>query len=120
MEKQLKIIRGAGSPVTNVQAREHRAKAKLITQTVMRPLIEIATDRGALQQAKAYKRAYFCQSRLYLVEGHMHADHCRQRFCNYCCSIRKAELINHYYPEIVTWKDAHLLTLTDWLYRHTR
>jgi hypothetical protein len=112
MEKPGILLRGAGSAITNEQGKQRRAKAKLITQTVMLRLIEIATERGAVDQAKAYRRTYYCQSRLYVVEGRMHAPLCRNRFCNYCCGVRKAELINSYYPEIETWKDAHLLTLT--------
>lgn len=112
MKKPVIILHGSGSPITNDKALQRRAKAKLITQTVMLRLIEVATERGAVEQAKAYRRTYYCQNRLYLVENRMHAPLCKNRFCNYCCGVRKAELINKYYPEIVTWKDAHLVTLT--------
>lgn len=112
MEKPGILLHGRGSAITDAKAVQHRAKSKLITQTVMLRLIEIATDRGAIDQAKAYRNTYYCQNRLYVVEARMHAPLCRNRFCTYCCGVRKAELIHKFYPEIATWKDAHLVTLT--------
>lgn len=39
-------------------------------------------------------------------------NYCKNRFCTICCSIRKAELINKYYPVLKNWEDAHFVTLT--------
>ncbi len=47
-----------------------------------------------------------------LALTHTKAPHCKNRFCTYCCGIRKAELITKYLPVLQTWKAPHFVSLT--------
>jgi len=108
----LRLLYGRGSDLTNAKAVQHRAKCKLITQTTMLKLIDVANERGAKERVKSYWNTYYCQSQIYTVDGKMYAPQCKNRFCTYCCGVRKAELINKYLPVLQKWRDVHFITLT--------
>ena len=71
-----------------------------------------AVQRRAKARVKAYWNTYHCQRLRFTSENRMYAPHCKNRFCTYCCGIRKAELINKYLPVVKNWKDPHFVTLT--------
>ena len=106
------LVYGKGTDQSKEQALQGRAKRKIITQTLMLSLIDIAKEKGAKDRVKSYWNTYRCQSYLVSGNGKLHGRYCRNRFCNICCSIRKAELINTYYPIINTWDDLQFVTLT--------
>jgi len=108
----MRLLYGKGVELTNKKAVQRRAKCKLITQTTMLRLIDVAKDKGALDRVKAYWNTYHCQNNIFTTNSKMFAPHCKNRYCTYCCGIRKAELINKYLPVIKTWPEPHFLTLT--------
>lgn len=71
--------------------------------------------------AKSYWNTYHCQNKITSSGGRLYGDYCKNRYCNVCCAIRTAEIINKYLPVMKTWPDPHFVTLTskavpvDWL-----
>lgn len=106
------IVNGEGSDLSKVEALGGRAKRKTITQMMMIKLIEIAQQAGEPELEKAYWNTYYCQQNLISAEGKLYGKYCKNRFCTLCCSIRKAEMINKYYPIMKQWKEPYFLTLT--------
>jgi plasmid rolling circle replication initiator protein Rep len=111
-KEPVRMLYGKGVALTDKKAVQRRARCKLITQTTMLRLIDVAKEKGATDRVKAYWNTYHCQNLITTAKGRMYATHCKNRFCTYCCGIRKAELINQNLPVIRTWKDPHFLTLT--------
>lgn len=107
-----RVLYGKGSDLTNTKATQRRARCKQITQTTMLHLIDIAKEKGAVDRVKAYWNTYHCQNIICTAGGRMYAPHCKNRFCTYCCGIRKAELINKYLPVLESWPDPYFVTLT--------
>jgi hypothetical protein len=105
-------VYGKGTELTNSKAVQRRARCKLITQTTMLQLIDVAKEKGAMDRVKAYWNTYHCQNIIFTSKGKMYAPHCKNKFCTYCCGIRKAELINKYLPVLQTWDEPHFVTLT--------
>jgi hypothetical protein len=52
------IATRAGSAITDEKAKQRGVKAKLISQTVMARLINIAIERGAIDQANAVLKRF--------------------------------------------------------------
>lgn len=107
-----RVLYGKGSDITNDKAVQGCARCKLITQTTILKLIDVARERGAKDRVNAYWNTYHCQNLIYTSNGRMYAPHCKNRFCTYCCGIRKAELINKYLPIMQSWNEPYFLTLT--------
>lgn len=105
-------INGEGSDLYNIDALKGRAKRKTRTQIMMLNLIKIAEEKGEPELEKAYWNTYYCQQNLISVDGRFYGKYCKNRFCSLCCSIRKAEMINKYYPVLKEWKEPYFLTLT--------
>lgn len=106
------IVTGEGTDLNVSEALKGRAKRKTITQVMMLKLIDIAKEKGELELEKAYWNTYYCQQRVITADGRLYGKYCKNRFCTLCCSIRKAELINKYYPVMSKWGDPYFLTLT--------
>ncbi len=106
------IVNGDGSDLNNDKALKGRAKRKTITQVMMLNLIKIAQENVEPELEKSYWNTYYCQQNLITSDGRLYGKYCKNRFCTLCCSIRKAEIINKYYPVMKHWKDAHFVTLT--------
>ncbi|MDD7886126.1 protein rep [Flavivirga sp. 57AJ16] len=106
------MVNGEGSDLSKVDALKGRAKRKTITQIMMLKLIEIAQEEGEPELEKSYWNTYYCQQNLFTADGRLYGKYCKNRFCTLCCSIRKAELINKYYPILKQWKEPYFLTLT--------
>lgn len=111
-QNPLILLHGSGADLTSAKAVERRARCKLITQTLMLKLVDVAKEKGATDRVKAYWNTYHCQNNVYTSNGRMYATQCKNRFCTYCCGIRKAELINKYLPVLQTWKEPYFVTLT--------
>ena len=89
-----------------------RAKRKLVTHTLALSLIDVVKGKEEFERLQSYWNAYHCQSKVYMVNGRLHGRYCKNRCCLLCCSIRKAEIINKYFPIIDQWEDPHFVTLT--------
>lgn len=79
---------------------------------MMLKLIDVAKGKGETELEKAYWNTYYCQQEIVTADGKLYGKCCKNRFCTLCCSIRKAELINRYYPIMKHWKAPYFLTLT--------
>ncbi len=111
-ENTLRLLYGNGSDITNEKAVQRRAQCKMITQTTMLSLIDVAKERGANDRVKAYWNTYHCQNIVYTANSKIYASFCKNRFCTYCCGIRKAELIKKYLPVLQNWNEPYFVTLT--------
>jgi len=103
---------GKGTDLADTRALQGRAKRKLISQALSVGLASIAEEKGDTEMARTFWNAYRCQKQLTVNQGRSYGDYCKTRCCALCSSIRKAEIINRYLPEIQTWKDPHFVTLT--------
>lgn len=110
-QKQL-IVNGEGSDLSKKEALKGRAKRKTITQIMMLKLIEVAQDKGDIALEKSYWNTYYCQQNIFTSNGRLYGKYCKNRFCTLCCSIRKAEMINKYYPKMKHWEVPYFVTLT--------
>ncbi len=106
------IVNGEGSDLNKIEALKGRAKRKTITQIMMLKLIEVAQEKGEPELEKSYWNTYYCQQNIFTANGRLYGKYCKNRFCTLCCSIRKAELINKYYPVMKNWEEPYFLTLT--------
>ncbi|PIB29158.1 hypothetical protein BFP77_08150 [Maribacter sp. 4U21] len=106
------VVNGSGSDLSKKEALKRRAKRKTVTQVMMLKLIDVAKENGEPELEKAYWNTYYCQQRIITADGRLYGKYCKNRFCTLCCSIRKAELINKYYPIMKDWEDPYFLTLT--------
>ncbi|MEI2695475.1 MAG: protein rep [Saprospiraceae bacterium] len=50
--------------------------------------------------------------KLYVNNGRVHGEYCKNKICLVCLGIRKADIINRYLPIISEWEEPHFLTLT--------
>jgi plasmid rolling circle replication initiator protein Rep len=106
------IITGQGSQLGNEKVLKGRAKRKMITQAMTLNLISVAEKKENADRLKTFWNTYHCQNRLVTHEGRLYGRYCKNRLCTLCCCIRKAEIINKYYPVIRTWEHPYFLTLT--------
>lgn len=106
------LVTGKGSDLNNTIALQGRAKRKFITQSIVLGLIDIAKTKGDTINEKAFWNTYYCQSSITTANGKLYGNYCKNRFCTLCCSIRKAEIINRYYPIIKEWQEPYFVTLT--------
>jgi hypothetical protein len=107
-----KIVMGKGSDLTDKKAWKGRAKRKGIGQALSVHLINVVQMKGEPERTKPYWNTFHCQSRLIQYNDRTYGTYCKNRFCPLCNSIRKADIINRYLPEIKTWEDPHFITLT--------
>lgn len=106
------IVNGEGSDLSKKEALKGRAKCKTITQSVMLKMIDIVKENGEPESKKAYWNTYHCQNNIIIADGRLYGRYCKNRVCTLCCRIRKAEIINRYYPIIKQWRDPYFVTLT--------
>ncbi len=77
----MRVLFGKGSELSNTKAVQRRAKCKLITQTTILRLIDVATDRGAKDRVKTYWNIYHCQNVLFTSDGKVFAPQCKSIVC---------------------------------------
>ncbi|MEQ3664745.1 protein rep [Olleya sp.] len=106
------IVNGEGSDLSKTDALQGRAKRKTITQSMMLKLIDLAKENETPELEKAFWNTYHCQQNVITADGRLYGKYCKNRFCTLCCSIRKAEIINRYYPIIKQWEEPHFVTIT--------
>lgn len=106
------IIKGEGTQIENNKSLPQRAKRKTISRSMILSLVDIAKNENDEEWAQRYWNTYHCQNKIVEVDGKLHGEYCKNRFCTVCLAIRKAEMINKYLPELSTWEEPHLVTLT--------
>jgi uncharacterized CHY-type Zn-finger protein len=75
-------------------------------------IVAIAEKRGEPEKAKSFWNTYYCQNTLTSFENRAYGRYCKNRHCTICGSIRKAEIINKYYPVLCKWQQPYFVTLT--------
>lgn len=106
------IICGTGTHIENNPSLLKRAKNKAITNALVFNLVDIAKSNGDIDMIRPYWNTYHCQTKLISHKGRYYTYYCKNRWCSTCCGIRKAHILNQYYPIIREWEEPHLLTLT--------
>lgn len=106
------LVNGIGTDLSNNEALQGRAKRKTITQSMMLNLVDVAKEKGEDEKLKSLWNTYHCQSQVVTAHGRIYGRYCKNRFCTLCCSIRKAEIINKYFPIIEQWEEPYFVTLT--------
>lgn len=110
--QDITMVTGNGSSISDKKVLQGRAKRKTITQLMMLVLIDIAKEDGDEIRQKAYWNTYYCQQMIVTSDGRSYGKYCKNRFCTLCNSIRKAELINKYFPVMSEWENPYFVTLT--------
>lgn len=105
-------IAGDGIEILGNESLLNRAKRKTISRAMILSLIDIAKEKGHMERMKSYWNAHHCYTRLIESNGKLHANYCKTRFCTVCNAIRKADIINRYYPVLKNWENPYFVTLT--------
>ena len=111
-KKEPKRVSGKGAELSNNKMLQNRAKRKMITQTMILSLIDVAKKKEDTDMVKYYWNTYYCLNKVYTSEGKLYGKYCKNRFCTLCLAIRKADIINKYLPTIQKWEDPYFVTLT--------
>lgn len=111
-QRKAMILRGQGADMNAKDYGKRKGKKKAITQSLVLCMIDIAKQDGRTDIQKSLWNTYHCLERAYTSEGRLYGKYCRNRFCMNCLGIRKAEMINAYYPVLRDWQDAYFVTLT--------
>ena len=106
------IISGDGTDLSDTNSLQKRAKRKTISNKMILSLIDVAKEKGDKERVKSYWNAYHCQSKIVSKDGRLYGKYCKNRFCTNCLAIRKADIINRYYPLLKEWEEPHFVTLT--------
>ncbi len=106
------VVEGQGTDITDNKSLKGRAKRKLITQKMMLTLVEVVREKEQPEKEQAYWNTFHCQNKIVSSGNRIYGKYCKNRFCTVCSAIRKADIINRYYPKMKTWEDPHFLTLT--------
>lgn len=75
-------------------------------------LVDVCKLKGEPERQQMYWNAFHCQTKIISSENKLYGNYCKNRFCTTCCAIRKADIINRYYPTLKEWKEPHFVTLT--------
>jgi len=62
-------------------------------------------EKNQLDRIQPYWNTYHCQTELITANGRVYGNYCKNKWCNLCCAIRKAKIINTYLPIIKEWED---------------
>lgn len=106
------IVNGEGTDIVDNPSMNNRAKRKIITSTMILSLVDVAKELGDQEAVQQYWNAYHCQNNIVTHNHKVYGEYCKNRFCTVCTAIRKADIINRYYPTIRNWEDPHFVTLT--------
>lgn len=109
---KIAIVNGDGTDLVNNKSMPKRAKRKIITRKMVLNLIDVAKKQKDYDAIKSYWNTYHCQNKVTVSENRLYSNYCKNRFCTICSAIRKADMINKYYPTLSQWTDIHFVTLT--------
>lgn len=105
-------IAGKGSKPERLSDLQAKAQKKKITQKIVLGLIDIAEQKNDKALIQNLWNTYHCQDEIVTHKKRTYGLYCKNRNCLVCLGIRKADLINKYYPVIKTWKDPKFVTIT--------
>jgi len=106
------IVSGNGTSINNNPSLINRAKRKTITRKMILSLVDVTKKKGEPERQQMYWNTFHCQTKIISSENKIYGNYCKNRFCTICTSIRKADIINRYYPTLKEWKNPHVVTLT--------
>lgn len=86
---------------------QKRASAKLLTDALLFPLIDLESDLN-----DSYWSTYHCTRTILQIGSEMKTQYCNQRWCMVCNRIRGAKLDQGYSSPIQGLKDPYFITLT--------
>ena len=108
----IQIVSGKGSDITDGVTAESRAKRKLVSVNLALACIDVAKQKKDSEMEQTLWNIYHCQRKIISVNGVIFGMYCGNRGCTVCMSIRKAQIINSYYPIISQWQKPYFVTLT--------
>ncbi|MDV6169685.1 protein rep [Flavobacterium sp. DG1-102-2] len=111
LNHKCEIVTGKGSNLTTSNLKL-RAKRKQANQNIALNLVDLAKAKGDSYKQKLNWNIYYCQNTITTSNGRLYSKYCKNRNCEICQNIRRAEIINKYIPIIKTWTQPHLITLT--------
>jgi hypothetical protein len=100
------LVVSEGTDILNNPSLANRAKRKVISRKMVLALIHVIEKKGETERKQAYRNAYHCQNKVIVSGSKMYGKYCKNRFCKVCSDIRKAEIINKYYPTLLQWDDV--------------
>lgn len=106
------LVSGEGTSLINNPSLASRAKRKVISRAMLLNLIDVAKSKGDYERVQSYWNAYHCLTNVVTSDNVMYGKYCKNRFCTVCSAIRKAEMINKYYPVLSQWEEPYFVTLT--------
>lgn len=106
------IIYGAGSDLADTNMLHRRAQKKMISQKMVINLVNIAEKNNDADMIKSLWNTYHCLDQVVSSDGKLYGQYCKNKFCSVCNGIRKADIINQYYPTLSKWGNPYFVTLT--------
>ena len=73
------LLHGNGSDLTNTKALQRRARSKLITQSMILKVIDVAKERKAWDRVKSYWNTYHCQNRIFTSGSKLYTSYCKKQ-----------------------------------------
>lgn len=107
-----KVVTGNGSDLTDGITAEGRGKRKFITVQLTLSLIDVAKAKKDKKMEKKLWNSFHCQRKITESNGVIYGNYCKNRMCTVCMAIRKADIINRYYPVLSLWEQPQFVTLT--------
>lgn len=107
-----RIVNGKGSDITDGLTAENRAKRKLVSVKLALMCVDVAKQKKDEKMEQTFWNIFHCQRKITTVNGIIYGKYCGNRGCTVCMSIRKAQIINSYYPIISEWSKPYFVTLT--------
>lgn len=74
--------------------------------------VDVAKEKKDPKMEQTFWNIFHCQRKITTVNGLIFGNYCGNRGCTVCMSIRKAQMINTYYPIISQWEKPYFVTLT--------
>ncbi len=106
------MLTGKGSDLSDNKVAQGRARRKNLSQRMSLSLITVGEKAEDDTLIKSLWNTYNCQDKIILSAGRSYGKYCKNRMCTLCLSIRKATIINNYYPILSQCPDAQFVTLT--------
>lgn len=75
-------------------------------------LVEITSKEKLNEQRQSYLNTYDCLNKIYSSNDRLYGTYCKNRYYTLCCAIRKADIINRYFPVVQSWEKPYFVTLT--------
>ncbi len=110
--KKVDFVKGKGVDLSDWLRMEENARTKFVSNSLALSLIDVARDKKDSRMEYYFWSTFNCRRNITSSNGKGHANLCRGRICTYCNRVRKAEVLNQYFPELSQWEEPYFLTLT--------